>query len=383
MRTILTSAIIFLIIIDAISQTPYPFEILQKNTYSEAYFKLDSLKEQYIGHKYENYYYQAMGTLYSFLGKYDKAINCFLHRDSIFNRLADTTISMDIKKVGVSINTLDSLYKTNNVVLINEAHHVSKHRAFLYNQLHILKSLNYKYLAIEALNSGLWEDSLLLQRAYPIYTKTGIYINDPIFANIIRRAIKLGFKLIPYESYEKNREQKQAINIAKQYDKSKGKLIVYAGYAHICKSENDKLMAYYLQNILQEKILSISQNLPKSYLYKNFQSDKYYLIRNNDDCFDYYLFSSYSETGSNIPKWYDLLGNYSYEKLSKFYSKNIKLPALIQLLYPNEENAIPVYQYLIEKSENYKIDLPLIKKTKYKLVIQNNEYKDSVFINYF
>ncbi len=381
MRKLVNVLIYMSLYLVTLSQNNYPFVYLQQKSYYRAYECLDSLKSAYVDNKYENAYWQALGTLYSFCGKYDKAINCFTHRDSIMGKTNQDSVLIDLNKAEVCIDTLENLYRNNDVILLNEAHHISKHRAFLYSQLPILKKSGYKFLAIEALNTGQWKDSNLVNRTYPIYTKTGIYINDPIFAHAIRKALKLGFKLIFYESYKKDREKQQATNILKSYNPAEGKLIVYAGYAHICKSQQDSLMAYFLSNTLDQKILSISQNIPKSFIFENSEDNKYYLLKANNNCYDYYVHYSSSKTNCNIPNWFTLLTT-TFKPLSKYYSKKILPKTLIQLFYAKENNGIPVYQYLFESNQKCEILLPFFRRDDYILKILNSNNKDSVIITY-
>jgi hypothetical protein len=153
-------------------------------------------------------------------------------------------------------------------ILLNEAHYNSQNRAFTSNLLEPLWNKGFRYLAIETLG---YEDSSLMKRKYPI-EKTGFYSKDPVFGNMIRKAIKIGFKLIPYEinisTNEKElkgslRDSVQAKNI---YERTvlkdrKGKVIVHAGYDHVSKygGSNYSPMGYQLKKLTNKKILAIDQ----------------------------------------------------------------------------------------------------------------------------
>jgi hypothetical protein len=245
------------------AQVPFPFEPLQKENYYNAYGTLIKTQEQYVGHKFENQFWQACGTLSAFLGQYKKADRCYYLRDSIFNKFPDSIVQADVSEYGITQLELNELYQNNSVLLLNEEHNQSRNRAFLYSQLGFLKEKGYKYLAIEALYNGDWQDTDLEKRAYPIYNKTGLYINDPIFAHVIRKALKLGFQLIPYDSYSENREEEATENIVNAYHPEKGKLVVFAGYSHICEDCDKKMMGSFLKEKLGQDVLSISQYIPK------------------------------------------------------------------------------------------------------------------------
>ena len=168
--------------------------------------------------------------------------------------IPDILRKIDLSGYGIIQDSLNILYKRYNVTMFNEAHHMSQHRAFVYSQLEILKSFGYTQLALETLNE---KDSFITDRKYPV-KKTGFYTNDPVYGNLIRKALELGFTLIPYEEISKDREKGQATNIYNQYNPSKGKLIVYGGYGHISETGEYKMMGQHLKNMLNEDLLTIS-----------------------------------------------------------------------------------------------------------------------------
>ncbi|RUT78161.1 hypothetical protein [Ancylomarina longa] len=362
------------------SQVPFPFKPLQTKDYYEAFCFLKNNKDKYVGHKFENQFWQAYGTLSAFLGQYKKADRCYYLRDSIFNNLGDSIDHLNISKYAISQLDLNKLYQTNSVILLNEAHYKSEDRAFLYNQLPFLKEKGYKYLAIEALNNGKWLDTDLEKRGYPIYNKTGVYINDPIFAHVIRKALKLGYQLIPYESYSQKREEEQAENIVKVYNPAEGKLVVFAGYAHICEDCNKKLMGSFLKEKLGQDVLSISQDIPNKLRFSMHDSVQFYLANSENECYDYYLTSPRKIDNLNIPGWYELM-DFQLQPLHDYYTKTIEIPSLVQVYYPNEQNGIPVFQYLIESENDKNMLLAFPSEGEYNLVVTNSNNIDSLKIN--
>lgn len=148
-------------------------------------------------------------------------------------------------------------------LLLNEAHYTSIHRAFTASLLEDLWDKGYRYLAVEALASSEFE---LVKRGYPT-TESGDFIQDPVFGNMVRKAIELGYSLVPYEvsnqQYGLDRELIQAQNIYKRtFQKdTKGKVIVHAGYSHISKNDIGEkyLMGYYLNKMASGQVLSVDQ----------------------------------------------------------------------------------------------------------------------------
>jgi hypothetical protein len=310
--------------------------------------------------------------MYSFLGKYEEAIETYNHR---YNEESLYTTELNLSGKESSQEDLIHLYKKFQVVLFNEAHHVPMHRAFLFNQLNFLRDCGYTHLAIEGLNNGKYSDSTLVARKYPLRDVTGVYINEPVFGLLVRQAIKLGFKLISYDSYGTDREKKQADNILKSFNPEEGKLIVYGGYGHICEDINQNFMAGFLKKSLECDVLTLSQTLPLKYKPITNADDccEFYLLERSNKCYDYSVIPNAKPNRKNIPYWYDWL-NCSYERLSKLVNVEPELPCLIQFYDENEsENAVPLYQYLIEQEAERDILIPVFSKGKYRVKLINGK----------
>jgi hypothetical protein len=154
----------------------------------------------------------------------------------------------------------------NQVVMINEAHHNSMHRAFTKSLLQRLFDNGYKNLGLEALDRGEHLDSVLNNRGYPIQ-KTGYYTQDPQFGDLIREAIKIGYNVFAYENigFEtgKVREIGQAKNIQKVIEsKPNEKFLIHCGFAHLMEGNYsgwEKAMAGRLTEYTGINPLTINQ----------------------------------------------------------------------------------------------------------------------------
>ncbi|WP_139255212.1 hypothetical protein [Hymenobacter psychrophilus] len=160
--------------------------------------------------------------------------------------------------------------RTEQLVILNEAHHNPRHRAFAAELLPELARLGYRYFAVEALNE---QDTLLNQRGYPTRA-TGYYTKEPQFAHLLRTAARSGFKLVAYDhgfSHEgdlnaqvQTREMAEARNIQRilQAD-PKAKILVYCGFAHASEGlmgmGTQPAMAHYLQAYTGINPLTIDQ----------------------------------------------------------------------------------------------------------------------------
>jgi hypothetical protein len=150
------------------------------------------------------------------------------------------------------------------VVMINEAHHVPQHRAFTLQLLGALRKQGFAYFAAETLR----QDPGLVRRGYPTQ-ETGWYIQEPLYGDLVRTALRLGYKVVPYEQEEVNpgedpgiREREQARHLVKRILKAdpKAKILVHAGYGHVAKSVSPmKMMAKYFQEMTGIDPLTIHQ----------------------------------------------------------------------------------------------------------------------------
>ncbi|NVO86748.1 hypothetical protein [Hymenobacter terrestris] len=160
--------------------------------------------------------------------------------------------------------------RTERIVILNEAHHNPRHRAFAASLLPELARLGYRYFAVEAINKL---DTLLNRRGYPTLA-TGYYTKEPQFGQLLRTAGQSGFKLVAYDygftndgpmnEQVKSRETAQARNIQQilQAD-PQARIVVYCGFAHVHEGPNGMAtqpsMAYYLRELTGLNPFTIDQ----------------------------------------------------------------------------------------------------------------------------
>jgi hypothetical protein len=142
------------------------------------------------------------------------------------------------------------------IIIINEAHHVPRHRAFTASLLPGLAAQGYRYLAVEGLDGA---DSLLSQRGYPLLS-SGYYVSEPGYGSLLRTAAKAGMQVRPYDygypeddpaNRLRNRELGQVRNIRRILAADpQAKIIIHCGFGHLSEQpspEGDKWMAAYLK----------------------------------------------------------------------------------------------------------------------------------------
>ncbi|MCO5947086.1 hypothetical protein [Mucilaginibacter flavidus] len=205
---------------------------------------------------------QAMMTYYSYLGDYQQTLvysGAAFHDRGLPTGAGYDTAFIKRHKFVDAADYLTTHATLHQVVMINEAHHLPYHRAFVLLMLKKFYNAGYRYLAIETL-----DDTLINQKQYPDYT-TGTYTSEPIFGEMIREALRLHFKLVAYESTEKCDNKSKDPNYCSRFRDSvmarnlnkifitepKARLLVYAGYDHIHEgSENSwKKMAQFFTEL--------------------------------------------------------------------------------------------------------------------------------------
>jgi hypothetical protein len=146
------------------------------------------------------------------------------------------------------------------IVIINEAHHVPRHRAFTAALLPGLAAQGYRYFAVEDL---LEDDSLnWATRRYPVQA-TGSLVGEPNFGNLLRTAQKAGYQLRSYNygfsregdwlARQKAREMAQARNMQHiLLADSKAKIVIHCGYSHANEQPDPEDHSRWLASYLRE-----------------------------------------------------------------------------------------------------------------------------------
>lgn len=146
------------------------------------------------------------------------------------------------------------------IIIINEAHHVPRHRVFTASLLPGLAAQGYRYLATEDL---LEDDSLQwATRRYPVQA-TGSYVGEPGMANLLRTAQNQGYQLRSYNYgfsregdwlvRQKAREMAQARNIQHiLLADPQAKIVVHCGYSHANEQPDPEDKSRWMASYLRE-----------------------------------------------------------------------------------------------------------------------------------
>jgi hypothetical protein len=192
---------------------------------------------------------QLFANLATFVGDYALADRLYLRPAS-----RPDPVSAGYSQMYPAIPTLLPMTQVRRAVFLNESHGRPQTRAVDYAFLAPLRQQGFGYLALEGLHvsapqgegCGTSEiaDIGLSRRGYPI-EQTGYYVSEPIMAGIVREALRLGYRLVAYESSTTDaedqgaREQAQADNLACVFAQDEdARLLVIAGFGHISEMAN-------------------------------------------------------------------------------------------------------------------------------------------------
>jgi hypothetical protein len=291
---------------------------------------------------------QAIGTVTSFLGNYQEAKDYF---ESVSFASRWTTPPEEGCHAVNALKTLETLATSEQAIFINEAHHVPEHRAFSINVLKALRSLGFEYFAAETLNSNLYSPG------YPILGTTGYYTDEPVYGDLIRTALALGYKVIAYESASESsqneREENQAKNLVRRIvDKDpSAKMIVHAGYGHIAErgAEGWKPMAVYFKELTGINPVTIDQTTTANVSTLNessffWCSDGLWVANDHEGNYDLMLFHPEVSYELGRPTWLQFNGERQLYTLEKTIC-NENYPCLIQArVFEEGATAVPLDQ---------------------------------------
>lgn len=185
-----------------------------------------------------------------------------------------------------ALDAISIVGKTAQIILINEAHHVPQHRAFTLELLGVLRKRGFTHFAAETLYET---DGDLNERGYPTAT-SGAYINEPLYGDLVRTAIRLGYRVVPYEwagvhqgapgGGREQRERGQAQNLIDRVlvDQPNARILVHAGYGHINEASPPgrlKMMGQHLKEMTGIDPFTIDQTLMTEHSAPEYEHDLY------------------------------------------------------------------------------------------------------------
>ena len=205
---------------------------------------------------------QILAPMASELGLYDTAIKEWpLGAASTGSKLAALP-SADAVPADAA-ETIARLAQDRRIVIVNEAHHAAQTRALFLDLLPRLRKSGFNWYCAETLEAS--DLPRLRQQGYPIRT-SGTYSKEPVFGEVLRRAVGLGYSICAYESDNEDqqaRETEQAMNIARLLrEHPDARVLIHAGYGHARKDitvDNARPMAAELKRLTGIDPLTVDQ----------------------------------------------------------------------------------------------------------------------------
>ena len=154
-----------------------------------------------------------------------------------------------------ALETIAELAVDRRVVILNEAHDVSGHRAFAGSVARRLRSLGFTWHAAETFDRTIRE----FGPGRPFIPRHGFYSLDPVFAETVREAVELGYRLADYEITPEQthlpdgatgrdrideREEIQALNLIANVLNAdpQARVFVHCGYSHAAETPLNGLL---------------------------------------------------------------------------------------------------------------------------------------------
>lgn len=181
---------------------------------------------------------QYLSWYQTFIGDYEDAERSF----SIQQKPEKDDNPSPVNQPGMhalpALSYIPVLARPYRAVFLNEAHNIALTRTLTVRLLKPLREEGFNVFAVETLYQA--DIEALNRRGYPT-AASGFYTREPIYAEMVRTALKLGYKVVAYEADPNHtgdaREAQQARNLWKILkDDPDARLVVNAGYAHIRKS---------------------------------------------------------------------------------------------------------------------------------------------------
>jgi len=133
----------------------------------------------------------------SYIGEYKKVLETWDKDDREPPALTQTQVKDFLKYKPVDAKDfIIQKAKTEQIIILNEAHQQPYHRVFTTSLLADLYKQGFRYFGAETISE--W-DSVLNKRKYPTLN-SGYYTQEPCYGNLVREALRIGYTVFTYES---------------------------------------------------------------------------------------------------------------------------------------------------------------------------------------
>jgi len=235
-----------------------------------------------------------------------------------------------------------------------------------------LYDIGYRHIGLEALMNISKTNSLLTSNKYPVM-ENGYYIKEPQLGNLVRQALKIGYKVFSYESLQHKDFKEREINQAKNIEtyiaaNSKGKVLIHCGFAHgtegIIGGKWEKAMAQRLSELTGINPLSINQTTYSEKGVKEVENLFYRLTEVNEPT----IFLKDKE---------DVFGKYKEGEVISLKDAPIDFPCIV-IAYLEGEKIGYAVPYDVKEAKDREVTL-VLKPGNYRIILRNEKNNSLLF----
>jgi len=199
--------------------------------------------------------------------------------EEALSSLLELTVATD------AVDVVRRMARGRRFVVINEAHHAPETRMLTAALLDPLWKDGFRYLALESIAA---EEAAAFRALGRPRQWTGGYLSEPAFAELVRRAMELGYRIIPYEDTQdcasdptdpehclNQRDEHEARNLLRAIrDDPEGRVLVHCGYSHLTERTEGgwKHMAQWLGELSHDDPLTVDQTRMRGHLDRSLEN---------------------------------------------------------------------------------------------------------------
>ena len=394
----------------AFTQGPSPYRLLvDKGAYLQALEVQEAKMKAAAPGDERSRAMQTLAGFYGFVGDYQSARQLMQQNQRAQGANASATLLKYPEGPVQTPRAIDEIVRVargQQVVILNEAHDMSRHRAFATELALALRKEGFTYFAAETFSPDI---AATQKQGYP-NRRTGYYTLDPVFGDLVRQAVRVGYKLVAYENEDEARppdfidainarETAQSRNLTERiFQKDpKARVFIYVGLSHAAENErkqsDGRILAWMAARLKKQTgidPLTIEQSevfepgegkaaveapnpvekfpITRPAVVK-LAEGKYWLTPTATGSMDMQVFQPFTQEKQGRPDWLAMNG---YRK--PFPVKAVWMPTsgriLLQAFVEGEgDDAIPMDQILLTAGKP--VPVLLLPKGKYRIVVQD------------
>jgi len=189
------------------------------------------------------------GLVLSFLSLERETLEVFDRMGSAGTKAVLASSPLDEAESEEALAAIVAAAKGRRIVILNESHHMPRHRAFAAELARALRAEGFTWFGAEAFA----DIAGTVERGHPTAT-SGYYVQEPVFGELVRTVLELGYRAFPYEVEERlppgadartrinHRETHQARNIVQRCFEvdPEARVFLYVGYSHATENWTDR-----------------------------------------------------------------------------------------------------------------------------------------------